>query len=111
MQAMTEMQVNERATVDLFPISEMNDLTVILAEDEKILSITNNDEGIMELPVNNYLKTPDEMELEFRYGINPRSLNLGKSVMKAIAPITKTDGFPNIHDPDAALRGFMEENY
>ncbi len=65
----------------------------------------------MELPVNNYLKTPDEIELEFQYGINPRKLSLRKDNLHDVASIIKTGGYLNIHNLDEALSGFMEENY
>ena len=65
----------------------------------------------MELPVNNYLKTPDEIELEFRYGINPRRLNLRKDNLSNVTSTMQKDGYLNIHNLDEALSGFMEENY
>jgi len=95
---------------NLFPFSGIEDVPLKLNE-ENIFKITQNKEEVMELPVNNYLKTPDEIELEFRYGINPRSVNLRKGNLNDLASIIKTDGYLNIHNLEEALSGFMEENY
>ena len=79
--------------------------------EEKPFRFSRSNDELMELPVNNYLKTPDEIELEFKYGINPRSLSLRKDNLHDVASIMKTDGYLNIHNLDEALSGFMEENY
>ena len=96
---------------NVFPFSGIENLSVILKEETTLRITKNKEEGVMELPVNNYLKTPDEIELEFRYGINPRKVNLRKDNLNEIASIIKTDGYLNIHNLDEALSGFMEENY
>ena len=85
-------------------------LSVVLGED-KFLGIIKNNERVMELPVNNYLKTPGEIELEFRYGVSPRRMNSRRDRFDDVVSITKTDGYLNIHDLDEALSGFMEQNY
>jgi hypothetical protein len=85
-------------------------LSVVLGE-EKFLGIIKSKEGVMELPVNNYLKTPGEIELEFRYGISPRKSNSRRDRPDDVVSISKTDGYLNIHDLDEALSGFMEQNY
>ena len=85
-------------------------LSVVLGE-EKFFNIVKNTEGVMELPVNNYLKTPGEIELEFKYGISPRKVNARRNSPEDVLSITKTDGYLNIHNLDEALSGFMEENY
>jgi hypothetical protein len=97
-------------TRDVFPFSNIETLSVFL-KGENTVKAAGNSEGVMELPVNNYLKTPDEIEIEFRYGINPRRLNLRKDNLNEISSIIKTDGYLNIHNLDEALSGFMEENY
>ncbi len=89
---------------------EVEHLSVVLGQ-EKFLGIINGDEGVMELPVNNYLKTPCEIELEFRYGISPRRSNSRRDRLDDVVSISKTDGYLNIHDLDEALSGFMEQNY
>ncbi|SRR5258705_11080643 len=97
-----------------FPFSGIEEVSVILRQEtfrqETLMGPTGN-EGLMELPVNNYLKTPDEIEMEFRYGINPRRLNLRKDNLSDVTSIMRTDGYLNIHNLDEALSGFMEENY
>ena len=95
---------------NLFPFSKVENLTDLLTQ-EKPARVSNTNEGSMPLPVNNYLKTPDEIEMEFRYGINPRKLNLRRDNLHDVASIMKTDGYLNIHNLDEALSGFMEENY
>ena len=89
-----------------FSFSEMEDLV-----QTKLLSVQEACEQTMVLPVNNYLKTPDEIELEFRYGINPRKLNLKKDSLINLTSILKTDGYSNIHEFDTVMSEFMEENY
>ena len=106
---MTQMQQKNLAQ-DLFPFSGTEDLSVMLSE-ERSLIIEKSKNGVMELPVNNYLKTPDEIELEFRYGINPRRLNLRKDNLSNVTSTMQKDGYLNIHNLDEALSGFMEENY
>ena len=106
---MTET-INKDVTPDLIPFSSVETLSVFLKEENGVKAARNN-EGLMELPVNNYLKTPDEIEWEFRYGINPRKLNLRKGNLNDLTSIIKTDGYLNIHNLDEALSGFMEENY
>ena len=64
------------AAQNLFPFSNIENLTDLLTQEKP--RVSNSNEGVMPLPVNNYLKTPDEIEMEFRYGINPRKLNLRK---------------------------------
>ena len=104
------IQTDEKiVTQNLFPFAE--DQVPFRVIEERPAREARNNEGRMELPVNNYLKTPDEIELEFRYGINPRRLNLRKDNLHDVASIMKTDGYLNIHNLDEALSGFMEENY
>ena len=103
---------------DSLLFSQMETLHVLRGE-ENILTATKTgeqgvqavEEQVMELRVNNYLKTPDEIEMEFRYGINPGTLHLRMESLRSLALITNTDGYSNIHDLDKALSGFMEENY
>lgn len=67
----------------------------------------------IEASLNNYLKTPEEMEAEFCFVINTRKalypepdFNGNHSGIK----IT-TDGYLNIPTPEETFSGFMEENY
>ena len=95
---------------DLFPFSNLDGLSARLTQENPVRGFRNID-GLMELPVNNYLKTPEEIDMEFRYGINPRKLNLKRENLHDFTSITTTDGYLNIHNLDEALSGFMEENY
>lgn len=74
----------------------------------------NGIRATMQQPVNNYLKSPEEIEAEFCFVINSRKAayqdaddrydTYGRLKMN-------TDGYMNIHNLDEALSGFMEENY
>jgi DNA-binding LytR/AlgR family response regulator len=97
-------------TRNLYSFSGVENVSTIFKE-EQPSRIQKNNEGVMALPVNNYLKTPDEIEMEFRYGINLQKLSLRKESLKDIKSITTTDGYLNIHSLDEALSGIMEENY
>jgi len=93
----------------LFPFSDIQNLSISIKETE----VVNNGEDVMELPVNNYLKTPREIEMEFQYGINPRKIGLHerRGNLNQGSSIMNTDGYLNIHDLDQIISGFMEENY
>jgi len=95
----------------LFPFSDIQNLSISIKETEILKS--SEDVDVMELPVNNYLKTPMEIEMEFQYGINPRKIGLHerKGNMSQGTSIMNTDGYLNIHDLDQLVSGFMEENY
>lgn len=95
---------------DLCPFAGTNDPAAAPGE-EKRFRLESTGDVLMELPVNNYLKTPDEIEWEFRYGTNPRRLNVRKDNLHNLSSIMTTDGYLNIHNLDEALSGFMEENY
>jgi hypothetical protein len=64
--------------------------------------------------INNYLKTPEEMDAEFCL-----EMNMNKLMMKEYAGIFDTygriiknkDGNTNTYSPDDTPSGFMEENY
>ena len=93
----------------LFPFSDIQNLSISIKE----IEVLKSSEDVMELPVNNYLKTPMEIEMEFQYGINPRKIGLHerKGHFNHGTSITNTDGYLNIHDLDQIISGFMEENY
>ena len=101
-------QVHNAVAHNLYPFA--GSVPARLAE-ERQLRYSGKREELMELPVNNYLKTPDEIELEFRYGINPGKANVRRDNLHDVPSIMKTDGYLNIHNLDEALSGFMEENY
>ena len=93
----------------LFPFSDIQNLSISVKETEILM----NSEDMMELPVNNYLKTPREIEMEFQFGIHPRKIGLHERKSNAGhgTPIINTDGYLDIHDLDRLISGFMEENY
>ena len=76
--------------------------------------LRNSSKNGMEQSVNNYLKTPEEMEAEFCFVINSRRATLSAMDDRydSYGRIKKTtDGYMNIHTLDETLSGFMEENY
>jgi len=48
------------AAQNLFPFSNIENLTDLLTQEKP--RVSNSNEGVMPLPVNNYLKTPDEIK-------------------------------------------------
>jgi hypothetical protein len=92
----------------LFPFVSLEDIAT-----KKENVSTKNTGEMMELPVNNYLKTHEEIIMDFQYGINRKTGLQGKRNSSGIPGTqnTTTDGYLNIHDLDKALSGFMEENY
>lgn len=60
-------------------------------------------QAMLEKPVNNYLKSQEEMEREFCFVINSREDGATLSI--------NTDGYINIHNPGEKFSGYMEENY
>lgn len=106
---MTQTQIADIAG-HLFPFTSPENLSITIKEE----SFFGENETVMELPVNNYLKTPQEIQMEFQYGINPRK-NGGydrKSIANRQGSMTiTTDGYVNIQNLDETLSGFMEENY
>jgi hypothetical protein len=64
--------------------------------------------------INNYLKTPEEMEAEFCFVINTRKAAFEEkddSLDSYNRLKLKTDGYMNIHRLEETFSGFMEENY
>ena len=62
-------------------------------------------------PVNNYLKTPEEIEAELSCQVNFEGITLAAGPNTRIKIIEHKDGYINIHDPESINQGFMEENY
>ena len=93
-----------------FPFVD-TELLAVAVKEQMLRQITEINNGCaMELPVNNYLKTQKEIELEFQNGIDHRKNGYERS-NGLLSPNTTTDGYLNIHDLDNSLSGFMEENY
>jgi hypothetical protein len=107
---------NLKPVMNLLSFSGLENLSVSILEDKFLRITKKNSEtsGAMELPVNNYLKTPEEIEREFQSGISSRKAVFQKrkdSLNNSDESTRKRDGYINIHNPDEALSGFMEENY
>ncbi|MBC7948440.1 MAG: hypothetical protein H7Y42_11205 [Chitinophagaceae bacterium] len=70
--------------------------------------------ALMEQPVNNYLKSQEEIEAEFCFVINSRktAYNDNHERSNTYAQLLRnTDGYINFHNLDETLSGYMEENY
>jgi len=64
--------------------------------------------------VNDYLKSPEEMEAEFCFVINTRRAKYQdrENMMDLAGKLNlKTDGYMNTSTLDETFSGFMEENY
>ena len=97
-----------------FSFPGTDDLSITV--DEKIFKVGGNSNEplrAMDQPVNNYLKTPEEMEADFCFVVNPRSAfpERSDSFDSYGRLIKRTDGYMNIHGLDEVLSGPMEENY
>lgn len=63
-------------------------------------------------PINNYLKTPEEIEAEFSHQVNFQRVAIAAELTGSLVQLIEhKDGYINIHDPEVMKQGFMEENY
>ena len=63
-------------------------------------------------PINNHLKTLEEIDAEFLRQSNFQGLVIAVEKNGSYANLIEhTDGYINIHDPEIINQGFMEENY
>lgn len=63
-------------------------------------------------PINNYLKTPEEIEADLSHQVNFQRVALVVEVNGSSTNLIEhKDGYINIHDPEFLNKGFMEENY
>ena len=63
-------------------------------------------------PINNYLKTLEEIEADFSHQVNFQGLIIAVEKNGSYANLIEhKDGYINIHDPEIINQGFMEENY
>ena len=106
---------NFSTVMDLLPFSRIENISV--AMEDSIFRITkknNEPASAMELAVNNYLKTPEEIEREFHQATHVRTPDTHKgkdNSDNSLVSINKTDEFMIMHNADEILSGFMEENY
>lgn len=92
--------------VSSFDNTENNLPFSVKEEDELFRARRRRDQVLLAaaLPVNNYLKTPEEIETEFLCSLHTRKTDTGMST-------PTMDGYTNIHELEKAFSGFMEENY
>jgi hypothetical protein len=112
---MTETK-NLKPVMNLLSISGMENMSVSGTEDKffPVTKTSTETPQAMELPVNNYLKTPEEIEREFQSGLSSRKAAFQKrkeTLNSYGTSANKTGGYIAIHNLDDALSGFMEENY
>jgi len=109
---MNQTETVERETT--FSFSELRKKSVDLSE-KKIFGFEKTRSNLsLEQTINNYLKTPEEMEAEFTL-----EMNTSKLMIKEYTDIFDTygrlaqnkDGHTNTYSPDDTSSGFMEENY
>jgi 16S rRNA C967 or C1407 C5-methylase (RsmB/RsmF family) len=62
--------------------------------------------------INNYLKTPEEIDADFSHQINFQGMVVAVEKNSSYTKLVEyKDGYINIHDPESITQGFMEENY
>ena len=102
-----------------FSFSGLNKFSAAIVSDERIIGVkqrANDMVSFMKHAINNFLKTPEEIEEEFclvgtsYFAVFPEQ-NLGTGQYDTQSK--HKDGFMNIHNPEEVfnLSGFMEENY
>ena len=63
-------------------------------------------------PINNYLKTPEEIDADLSHQVNFQKMILSVEIDSSYAHLKEyKDGYNNIHDLGLINQGFMEENY
>jgi hypothetical protein len=63
-------------------------------------------------PINNYLKTPEEIDADLIHQVNFQQMIISVEIGSSYASLKEyTDGYNNIHDLGLINQGFMEENY
>lgn len=63
-------------------------------------------------PINNYLKTPEEIDADFSQHVNFQGMVVAVEKTSSYTKLVEyKDGYINIHDPELIIQGFMEENY
>lgn len=106
---------NFSPVLDLFPFSNIEHISVSMENAVFRIKKKNNEPApAMELAVNNYLKTPEEIEREFHQATHVRIPDTQKGKDNSdhsLVSINKTDEFMIMHNADEILSGFMEENY
>ncbi|PZR26941.1 MAG: hypothetical protein DI535_12255 [Citrobacter freundii] len=92
-------------------LSEIKD-TVVTFVNTQWNRLERNVEKRVLNPVNNYLKTPEEIEAELSYQVNFQRAALTSGLTGSFVQLVEyKDGYINIHDPEIMKQGFMEENY
>jgi hypothetical protein len=112
---MTQTQ-NPDLVKDLFSFPGIENLSAGIIEDNlfRISKKGNDTPVVMELPVNNYLKTPEEIEMEFLRLTHSRKVAFHErqdSLDNTDTSTSQSNAYMNIHNLEVTLSGFMEENY
>jgi hypothetical protein len=63
-------------------------------------------------PINNYLKTPEEIDADLTHQVNFQRVTVSVEIDGSYAKLKEyKDGYNNIHDLGLINQEFMEENY
>ena len=94
-----------------FSFSELKK-TVTGAIEKQIFRFEKNRADLVKT-INNYLKTPEEMDAEFFLEMNANKLMKKEytGIFDTYDRIINKDGNTNTYGPDDTPSGFMEENY
>jgi hypothetical protein len=106
---------NFSQVIDLFPFSRIENKSAVTEETVYRNTKNSNEAALpMEMPVNNYLKTPAEIEREFHQATDVSIGNIQKiksNSDNSVPPFIGNQTFIIMHNADEILSGFMEENY
>ena len=95
----------QAGTINIEPsfLSEFNSADIF---ERKVAGFERNrPDPVFENDINNYLKTPAEMDADFRLEMGEHGLMVREWIL------LKKDGHSNAYTPDDIPSGFMEENY
>lgn len=91
-----------------FPFSELN--TIAVLQDQSFNYNTTNTDLYLQNTINNYLKTPEEMDADFRLEMNSLKSHPRDQYNNLNTTRWSLDKY-NVSIPDNIHSGFMEENY
>jgi len=96
--------VNDMPVEKIFSLSSLKE-NVGVAIQHTRATIEREGNRLMKcLTINNYLKTPEEIEMDF-------SAQERMGLVFAYGSFNNRDGYLNIQNPERIDSGFMEENY
>ena len=104
-------QENLQAAEKAFSFSDLKDSVVSFVSTQLNRLDKAMDKQVLQ-PINNYLKTPEEIEADFSQQLNFQGMVVAVEKNSSYTKLVEyKDGYINIHDPELINQGFMEENY